>query len=143
MRFFVKCCAVSIFIKHAAHFHLAFIIETMTKRITIRGHNDIERYHEEILASADETQIKVCELAEDEESMGLFYRMKFEEIGCDPLDASRKLNLIEQLKQTFTYLASLKAAEYLLNHHPDMKSLTLNLGTQSGWDIETTKHDNK
>lgn len=114
----------------------------MTKRITIRGQNNIERYHEEILASADETQIKVCELAEDEESIGLFYRMKFEEIGCDPLDTSRKLNLIEQLNQTFTYLASLKAAEYLLNHHPDLKSLTLNLGTQSGWDIETTESGN-
>jgi len=62
--------------------------------------------------------------------------MKFEEIGCDPLDTSRKLNLIEQVNQTFTYMASLKAAEYLLNHHPELKSLTLNLGTRSGWDIE-------
>jgi len=65
--------------------------------------------------------------------------MKFEEIGCDPLDPRRRLNLIEQLNQTFTYAASLKAAEYLLNHHTDLRSLTLNLGTRSGWDIETAE----
>ncbi|MBW1703305.1 MAG: hypothetical protein JRJ50_14560 [Deltaproteobacteria bacterium] len=111
----------------------------MTKRVTIRGQKDIYRYQQEILTSAEETQIKVCELAGSEESMELFYRMKFEEIGCDPLDSSRRLNLIEQINQTFTYAASLKAAEYLLKHHIGLRSLTLNLGTRSGWDIETSE----
>jgi hypothetical protein len=111
----------------------------MTKRVTIRNQDDITRCKEEILAAAEETQIRICELACNVESMELLYRMKFEETGCDPLNASRKLNLIEQINQTFTYVASLKAAEYLFNHHPDLKSLTLNLGTRSGWDIETTE----
>jgi hypothetical protein len=44
--------------------------------------------------------------------------------------------LIEQLNQTFTYAASLKAAEYLFRNHPAITCLTLNLGTTSGWDIE-------
>jgi hypothetical protein len=111
----------------------------MTKQVTIRGQEDINRYWGKLLASAEETQIKVCELAGSIKSMELLYQMKFEEIGCDPLDPSRRLNLIEQLNQTFTYAASLKAAEYLLNHHTDLKSLTLNLGTRSGWDIETAE----
>jgi hypothetical protein len=118
---------------------LALTKETMTKRVTIRGHEDIDRYREELLASAEETQIRVRELAGSVGSIELLYRMNFEEIGCDPLDSSRKLNLIEQLNQTFTYAVSLKAAEYLLNHHADLRSLTLNLGTRSGWDMETSE----
>jgi hypothetical protein len=110
----------------------------MMKQVTIRGRKDIGRYWDELLASAEETQIKVCELAGSTKSVEFLYQTKFEEIGCDPLDSSRRLNLIEQLNQTFTYAASLKAAEYLLNHHTGFKSLTLNLGTRSGWDIETS-----
>jgi len=109
----------------------------MKKQIIIRGKADIDRYMEEILASAEETQINVCELSGNKEAMDLLYRMKFEEIGCDPLNSQRSLNLIEQLNQTFTYMASLKAAQYLLSNYNGLKSLTLNLGTRPGWDIET------
>ena len=109
----------------------------MKKQIIIRGKADIDRYMEKILASAEETQINVCELSGNKEAMDLLYRMKFEAIGCDPLNSQRRLNLIEQLNQTFTYMASLKAARYLFANYNDLKSLTLNLGTRSGWDIET------
>ena len=109
----------------------------MKKRVIIKTQKDIEMCREKILASAEESHIRVCEVAENAESMGFFYRMKFEELGCDPFDTGRNLNLIEQINQTFTYMASLKAAEYLFDHYPTLKSLTLNLGTRSGWDIET------
>lgn len=92
---------------------------------------------DEILASAEETQINVCELSGNKEAIDLLYRMKFEEVGCDPLNSQRRLNFIEQLNQTFTYMASLKAAQYLLANYNDLKSLTLNLGTRPGWDIES------
>jgi len=71
----------------------------MKKQIIIRGKADIDRYMEEILASAEETQINVCELSGNKEAMDLLYRMKFEEIGCDPLNSQRSLNLIEQLNK--------------------------------------------
>ena len=109
----------------------------MKKQIIIRGKADIDRYMERILASAEKTQINVCELSGNIEAMDLLYRMKFEGIGCDPLNSQRRLNLIEQLNQTFTYIASLKAAQYLLTHYNKLKALTLNLGTRPGWDIET------
>ena len=111
----------------------------MTKKLTIHNQEDIEKYRDIIIGSVSDIQISLCEMAENAEAMELFYSMKFEEIGCDPFDATRKLNLIEQINQTFTYLASLKAAEYLLNHHPNLESLTLNIGTRSGHDIETSE----
>ena len=47
--------------------------------------------------------------------------------------------MCKQLNQTFTYLASFKGAEYIFLHHKKVKSLTLNLGTASGTDIETSE----
>ena len=69
--------------------------------------------------------------------MAFLFQLKFQQVGCDPLNQSRQLNLIEQLNQTFTYLASFNGAEFLFSRHPNVQSLTLNLGTSSGSDIET------
>jgi hypothetical protein len=64
--------------------------------------------------------------------------VKFDQIGRDPLDPNRPLNLIEQVNQTFTYLASIAGARWLLRQHPECAPLTLNLGTQPGFDIESS-----
>jgi hypothetical protein len=66
--------------------------------------------------------------------------LKFNQVGCDPLDINFKLNLIEQLNQTFTYMASFLAANYIFSEHPELKgdTITLNLGTQGGSDIESS-----
>lgn len=63
--------------------------------------------------------------------------VKFAKVGWDPLDPHRPLNLIEQINQTFTYLASIEGARWLLGRHPECAPLVLNLGTQSGFDIES------
>jgi hypothetical protein len=44
--------------------------------------------------------------------------MKFEEIGCHPIE-DRRLNLIEQVNQTWTYAVALAAVLKLLEFHPD------------------------
>ena len=44
------------------------------------------------------------------------WALKVQKTGCNPLDAESPLNLIEQLNQTFTYLASAKEA--LIYSHP-------------------------
>lgn len=64
-----------------------------------------------------------------------FAALRFDPIGCDPLDASRSLNLVEQLNQSFTYLASILATRWLLERHPAHAPYTLNLGTTAGSDI--------
>ena len=63
--------------------------------------------------------------------------IRFGALGCDPLDQERALNFVEQLNQTFTYLATFEAARWLLRRHPDCAPLTLNLGTAAGSDIES------
>lgn len=46
--------------------------------------------------------------------------------------------MIEQINQTFTYLASIDGARWLLREYPECAPLVLNLGTQSGFDIESS-----
>lgn len=47
------------------------------------------------------------------------------------------MNLIEQLNQTFTCIASARAAKVLLAMHPELAPFQLNLGTSPGPDIES------
>ncbi len=50
--------------------------------------------------------------------LDLLRNMKFEEIGYHPVE-DRRLNLIEQLNQTWTYAVALAATLKLLKLHPD------------------------
>ena len=64
------------------------------------------------------------------------YRIKFSDCGYHPLE-NRRLDFIEQLNQTFTYMASFAAARKLMQWFPNCPGLRLNLGTRGGWDIES------
>lgn len=48
-----------------------------------------------------------------------------------------RFNLIEQINQTFTYLASVHATRWLFQYHPDAAPFRLHLGTAGGTDIES------
>jgi len=109
----------------------------MRKHVALTRNSDIEDLRDRLRASAEETQLRLAELAGETLPLEFLYRLKFEAVGCDPLDSSRQLNLIEQLNQTFTYLASLNGAEFIFARHAKAQTLTLNLGTKGGWDIET------
>lgn len=108
----------------------------MSKRLSITR-SDVEGYRESLLASAEKTQMQIAELAGSEEPIAFLFQLKFQAVGCDPLNLSRELNLIEQLNQTFTYLASFNGAEFLFERHPKVQCLSLNLGTAPGFDIQT------
>lgn len=108
-----------------------------SKSLTVTSEEEALVFCDSIVASAEETQMRLLELAGRCQPLELLERMKFEMTGVDPLDIDRPLNVIEQLNQTFTYLASFLGAAWLFNAHPKISSLTLNLGTASGWDIET------
>lgn len=106
----------------------------MQKVVTRRNLNSLI---EQLEASAAKTQSSIKKLASHKDSMTFLFECKFSQSGFNPLDTSIRLNLIEQLNQTFTYLASFKGAEFIFLHHKKVKSLTLNLGSTSGTDIET------
>lgn len=85
--------------------------------------------------SANKSIAQLAELGTN--GLHAFWSMKFEPTGCDPLDSESPLNLIEQLNQSFTYIASAKATKILLVRHPELAPFTLNLGTAGGSDIES------
>jgi hypothetical protein len=109
----------------------------MNKKITLHKISDIDAYLDDLRASAEEAQVKLAEISEYAAPLEFLYRIKFNGIGCDPFDAQRPLNFIEQVNQTFTYLASFKAAKLLFAWHLGLTALKLNLGTSSGPDIES------
>ena len=83
-------------------------------------------------AAAAESLLKQLQTSRD---LSFLARLKFVECGFDPLDSARSLNLVEQLNQSFTYLATIEATKWLFEHHPAHAPFHLNLGTASGTDI--------
>jgi hypothetical protein len=92
--------------------------------------DDLER---KVLAAAERavTEIRLAGGA----GIEFLRRLTFEECGRHPME-DRALNLVEQVNQTFTYLASFRAAKELFRLHPEVRGLRLNLGTKAGSDIE-------
>lgn len=109
----------------------------MNKRLIVTSSEDLAYRIADICRSASKAIKKIRPLFGDDDPLDVFKTLRFKEAGCDPLDPNRDLNLIEQLTQTFTYLATFRAAERLFETHGPNLRLTLNLGTQSGADIET------
>ena len=109
----------------------------MTKQLEIGTLEEVEKTIHALALSAEETRKALASLAAENDGIQFLSEMKFSEIGKDPLNRNRALNVVEQVNQTFTYLASFKAVEYLLKLHPEGAPYVLNLGTASGSDIES------
>ncbi|WP_137917108.1 hypothetical protein [Hydrogenophaga sp. 2FB] len=99
---------------------------------TVEQADEIERMVAESAHQALRA-LRRCEHAE--ESLSLLWKLKSGLGGLDPIDPKRPLNFIEQLNQSFTYLASARAAKWLLQHHPELGPFSVNLGTMKGRDI--------
>ncbi len=95
--------------------------------------NDVRGLETRIMAAAHRAATEIR--ATGGTGLEFLRRLKFEECGRHPTD-DRPLNLIEQVNQTFTYLVTCRAAERLFELHPDIGPLRLNIGTESGTDIE-------
>jgi hypothetical protein len=89
----------------------------------------------ELSKSASHAVEQLKALIHEQEGLQVLVNIKFQRIGCDPLDAGRPLNLMEQVNQTFTYLASAKAVKQLIEWHPTLVPFIVNLGTAPGSDI--------
>ena len=95
--------------------------------------DDIEK---RVVVAVAQTVTSLKELLASPDALQAFAAMKFELSGLHPIE-ERRLNLIEQINQTFTYLASVGAARWLLKEHQETVALRLNLGTAMGSDIES------
>jgi hypothetical protein len=107
----------------------------MRRRI-IHTIKDAETMHAQLVDSAARSAAWLRNF--DGEPMALLRALRFEMVGHDPLTGG-KLNMVEQLNQTFTILVTLRAIERLLELHPDAGGFRLALGTSSGRDIESVE----
>jgi len=104
-------------------------------RPEIRSFADVVHLETRILTAAARTLGALPALLATPNPIDAFARLRFEPIGHHPIQ-DRALNLVEQLNQTFTCLASVRAVAWLLSRHPESAPFRLNLGTASGSDIE-------
>jgi hypothetical protein len=107
------------------------------RRRVISSIKDAEEMHSQILDAAIRTVafLRNC----NDDPMALLKRLRFDLVGHDPL-TGEPLNVVEQLNQTFTILATLKAVEELIKLHPDAGGYPLALGTCGGRDIESVEN---
>lgn len=105
------------------------------KRHVITALEELDRLEAKVVGSVETTRNELLRLLAAPDALASFAKLKFTAVGRDPLDVDRPLNLIEQLNQTFTYLAGIAGARWLISRHTDCLPLVLNLGTASGFDI--------
>jgi hypothetical protein len=106
-------------------------------RREIRSVSDIEALRSVVTASAAHAVHDLVDKLNGRDPLEVFTALKFEQAGRHPIEG-RSLNIFEQVNQTFTYLASLAAAEQVLQWHPDSAPIRLNLGTSIGLDLESS-----
>ncbi len=109
------------------------------KQRSIGSIEEANALEQAVVRSADKALLQLFELRTPQNALKTLWEMKFRPVGCDPLDSDSPLNLIEQLNQSFTYIASARATKILLGLHPEFAPFTLNLGTAGGSDIESTQ----
>jgi hypothetical protein len=106
---------------------------------TVEDIEAVQRLRMRVILAAEKAVARIRDLSEGI-PMSFLAQMKFEQSGFHPVE-DRRLNLVEQINQTFTYLVSLAAADYVLTHHPDAASVQLNLGTTPGYDLLSPSAD--
>ncbi len=107
--------------------------------ITVNTLEEIRAARRMVHAHADQTVQALQSLSET--SVDFLAKLKFGKIGLHPLE-DRPLNFVEHLNQTFTYLVALKAAELLLEWHPECEGLHLAPGAHTpkgSLDIESKR----
>jgi hypothetical protein len=107
------------------------------KRFVVDSPDELDEMERNIGLSAGHTSASLRTLASTTSGLDALASLKFKKVGCDPLDADRPLNFIEQLNQSFTYLASIKGTRWLFEHHGDKAPFVINLGTTRGFDIHS------
>lgn len=103
----------------------------------INNIEDAEILESSVAVSAARALQNIQSAANGSDELKVLWQMKVAALGCNPLEAESPLNFIEQLNQTFTYIASARAVKMLLAQHPSGAPYRLNLGTTGGSDIES------
>jgi len=112
-------------------------VKVMARTLHISDAGQVGIHLSKIAASSARGLSAISALSDQSDPVAALASLKFSQVGCDPLDPDRALNVIEQLNQTFTYLATLKATEHLYRLFPGCSGFTLKMGALAGTDIES------
>lgn len=74
-------------------------------------------------------------LQQQEDPLTLLGKLKFETVGSHPIEG-HALNFVEQINQTWTYLAALEASRLLLTLHPDAGGFVLAPGANAAQSLD-------
>jgi hypothetical protein len=99
------------------------------KQRTILSMGELAALEESVFAAAAAAAEGLFKQLRGGKDLSFLARIKFDACGFDPLDVTRSLNLVEQLNQTFTYLATIEGTRWLFERHPSRAPYQLNLGT--------------
>jgi hypothetical protein len=99
--------------------------------------SDLRSLEDEIRIASEGAMSAIQGLVQQGDPLALLEAVKFDKMGWDPMEPTRSLNFIEQVNQTFTALVSVRAVEYLFEHHPEAAPFRVNLGTAPGSGVES------
>ena len=102
----------------------------------VRSADDLSALEANVVESSRRAVSAIATILADTDPLNALARIKFDQVGCHPIQ-DRTLNFIEQVNQTVTFIASLRAAAWIFAHHPDIGPVRLNLGTAGGSDLES------
>lgn len=106
-------------------------------------HADLDRHERRIRKVASSTLNDLrCLVNAATNGLDALALLKFSKVGKDPIKGT-ELNFIEQLNQTFTAVASMKAARHIFLTLKDAHGITMNLGTNAGHDLEVWDKNKK
>lgn len=107
--------------------------------VLIKSHTEVEKQVQLVRSAAERTAQAMRMLLDNEpDGLQVLKFIKFKQIGLHPASEA-KLNIIEQANLTFDHLAKFEATRWLFSRHAELldKGIELNLGSQSGFDIES------
>lgn len=94
----------------------------------VRTPTEIDQHLGSIAAAAE--ALAVTLRSEDRSPLELVRALKFEFVGRHPI-GGHPLNAVEQINQTWTYLAALQATRKLLEWHPEAEGFSLAPGAHA------------
>ncbi len=95
--------------------------------------SDIERYVDLVRDAAANVQRYIT--GHDLDALELLFLLKFEARGFHPI-SGHALNVMEQINQTWTFLAALSATRHLLEMHPEAEGFLLAPGANASIELD-------
>lgn len=107
----------------------------MGASVQVSSHADLATLRTRLAASREYARAALRALIDDPDPLT---RLKFERLGCDPLDVNDHQNLAEQIDQQATYETAAFALEFLLNRYPGKRWEFAPGAHGSGHDVAST-----